>query len=108
MDWTPNYDEVYDVDSHWAWRAWKYTAPPSDWNHESQWLRNLDYGGDTAIQKYHVDYINWTWQWNYNKTEVFHRIKITANPDGALSWDTSWWHTGEDAGALSAEVGFIY
>lgn len=107
MDWSSSNGEVDYVDSQGRWKAWEYTAPPSDWNHNGSWFNSVDWGGSTAVRTYHVDYINWTWQWNSNKTEAFHRIKLTAYPDGAMGWDTTYWHSGEDAGLLSAKTSHI-
>lgn len=105
LQWDETAGNVDWADAAGSWTAWEYTVPPSDWNHNDSWFTGYDFGGNTAEITYKVDYINWTWNWNHNKTEAFHRITLVGNPGGDLNWSTTHWHTGEDAGLLNAKAG---
>ncbi len=105
MRWTTSGGEADWYNAKGAWWAGEFVAPPSDWDHNDSWFGSPNWSGSTVKLTYHVDYINWTWQWNDVKTEAFHRITLIGNPGGYLNWSTNHWHTGEDAGLLSAQAG---
>lgn len=105
LDWSESSGNVDWASANGHWTAWKYTVPPSDWDHNGSSFTSYDFGGSTVDITYKVDYINWTWNWNHLETEAFHRVTLVGNPDGYLNWGTTHWHTGEDAGSLHANAG---
>lgn len=114
IEWTTADGDVDWV--KWNWKAeWHSVesppAPPSLGKDTSIWKSDdhghcyTDFEGNAVESKASADYYNWTWGHDKNKTTTHHRIIVEGNPDGSLGWQTSHWHTGEDAMLLHVDVG---
>lgn len=111
ITWTTSGGEADWV--HWSWEATAYTVYPgpnpgtdeSIWKIEDAGHSYTDWAGSDVEDKVYADYYNYTWSYDYNRTETHHRIWSYGNPNGSLDWETTHWHNGEDAGWLRVDAG---
>lgn len=94
-----------------GWNDWRYNAKGFDtpaqtyWNLRNAWFGNSNFDGDDVTADMGANYRNWNWRADSKNTDAHHRLNLSGDPDGSLTWWTNQWHTGQDSHLLRTDTG---
>lgn len=92
------------------WWEWRYKCTPyqyyfSNWWLENDWFGNADGSNRDVDADMGAEYKNYNWRGYKDYTTADHRLNLSGDPDGSLTWWTSQWHEGEDDYLLRTDTG---